>query len=88
MARVFKDSEGWTFDFHARDLDLFSIPSKVIAENSVAAVRLVNIAHAKGMTRRVYFVDIFDKRCLVTKGQFKTQIEALEYWHKLTEESK
>lgn len=82
------NSEGWTFDYHDRDTDLFNIPSETIRESKDLKLQLVHIAHSKGMTRRVYFLDRLDRNAWVTIGQYKTAIEGLEQFNKNTQDFK
>lgn len=87
MSNQWVNSEGWTFDYHDRAMDLFSIPSELVHDSSDFQIRLTHIAHSPGMTRRVWFVDRLDGRCLVTVHQAKSEIEAREAVERLRGES-
>lgn len=74
--------DGWTFETHPHDLDLFTIPSKTIIENNSLYIQRVHIAHSKGCTRIVYFVSA---RNGDEFGQFRTELEAMSQFNKLNE---
>lgn len=76
--KTYVNNEGWTFETHDRNLDLFTLGTETILKDNKYWVYLAKIAHSQGLTRHVYFVDMLDRNAWITMYQCRTKSEAME----------
>ena len=74
--KSFTNSEGWTFNYHDRELDLFTIPNRTILKEESYWIYECSIASSPGVTRQVFFVDYLDNGAWITMYQCRNEVEA------------